>query len=54
MAAKKAKKSAKKSTAKPKLKAAKSKRVLAAGSKSFVTDATYRKKLQKLLPYGVK
>lgn len=36
------------------LKAAKSKRVLTAGRKTFVVASTHRKKLQKLLPYGVK
>jgi len=35
------------------LKAAKAKRTLAAGTKTYVVAANYRKKLQKLLPYGV-
>ncbi len=36
------------------LKTGKSKRVLAADEKKYVVAGTHRKKLQRLLPYGVK
>ena len=35
------------------LKYGKSKRALAADEKTFIVSPTHRKKLQKLLPYGV-